>query len=214
MYKKIILCAAMALFALSGCNSGNTNNAQPSPTPESTASPSFDEVLKTRRSIRSYDASKKISEAEVRTLLTAVQEAPSWANQQPTKYYVAISKEKLEAVQNLVGGNKERIQNAPVLIVSTYERGKSGFFNGNATNEIGDGWGAYDNGLSNCYLIMQARAMGFDTLIMGMRDSDSLRKEFNIPAEETVMAVIALGYRSGEPKQPGHRPFDEVVKFF
>jgi nitroreductase len=127
---------------------------------------------------------------------------------------VAISKEKLEAVQNLVGGNKERIQNAPVLIVSTFERGKSGFFNGNATNEIGDGWGAYDNGLSNCYLIMQARAMGFDTLIMGMRDSDGLRKEFNIPAEETVMAVIALGYRSGEPKQPGHRPFDEVVKFF
>ena len=204
----------MALLALTGCNSGNTNNAQPSPTPESTASPTFDEVLKTRRSIRSYDASKKISEAEVRTLLTAVQEAPSWANQQPTKYYVAISKEKLEAVQNLVGGNKERIQNAPVLIVSTFERGKSGFFNGNATNEIGDGWGAYDNGLSNCYLIMQARAMGFDTLIMGMRDSDGLRKEFNIPAEETVMAVIALGYRSGEPKQPGHRPFDEVVKFF
>lgn len=214
MYKKIILCAAMALLALSGCNSGNTNNAQPSPTPESTASPTFDEVLKTRRSIRSYDASKKISEAEVRTLLTAVQEAPSWANQQPTKYYVAIGKEKLEAVQNLVGGNKDRIINAPVLIVSTFERGKSGFFNGNATNEIGDGWGAYDNGLSNCYLIMQARAMGFDTLIMGMRDSDGLRKEFNIPAEETVMAVIALGYRSGEPKQPGHRPFDEVVKFF
>jgi nitroreductase len=204
----------MALLTLSGCNSGSTNSTQPSPTPESAVSPSFDEVLKTRRSIRSYDASKKITEAEVRTLLTAVQEAPSWANQQPTKYYVAISKEKLEAVQNLVGGNKERIQNAPVLIVSTFERGKSGFFNGNATNEIGDGWGAYDNGLSNCYLIMQARAMGFDTLIMGMRDSDSLRKEFNIPAEETVMAVIALGYRSGEPKQPGHRPFDEVVKFF
>ena len=204
----------MALFALSGCNSGSTNSTQPSPTPESSASPSFDEVLKTRRSVRSYDASKKITEAEVRTLLTAVQEAPSWANQQPTKYYVAIGKEKLEAVQNLVGGNKDRIINAPVLIVSTYERGKSGFFNGNATNEIGDGWGAYDNGLSNCYLIMQARAMGFDTLIMGMRDSDGLRKEFNIPAEETVMAVIALGYRSGEPKQPGHRPFDEVVKFF
>ncbi|MBO7463852.1 MAG: nitroreductase family protein [Bacteroidales bacterium] len=214
MYKKIILCAAMALFALSGCNSGSTNSTQPSPTPESSASPSFDEVLKTRRSVRSYDATKKITEAEVRTLLTAVQEAPSWANNQPTKYYVAIGKEKLEAVQNLVGGNKERIINAPVLIVSTFERGKSGFFNGNATNEIGDGWGAYDNGLSNCYLIMQARAMGFDTLIMGMRDSDGLRKEFNIPENETVMAVISLGYRSGEPKQPGHRPFDEVVKFF
>ena len=51
---------------------------------------SVDEVLTTRRSVRSYDASKKISETEVRELLTATQEAPSWANQQPTKYYVAF----------------------------------------------------------------------------------------------------------------------------
>lgn len=184
-------------------------------TSESTGgSPSFDEVLITRRSIRSYDASKKITEAEVRELLTAVQEAPSWANQQPTKYYVAIREETLSAVQNMVGRNKERIQGAPVLIVSTFERGKSGFFQGNQTNEVGDGWGAYDNGLSNCYLILKARAMGFDTLIMGMRDADALRELFSIPENETIMAVISLGYRAAEPNQPNHRPLDEIVKFF
>lgn len=102
-------------------------------------SPSFDEVITSRRSIRSYDAKKKISEAEVRKLLTAVQDAPSWANQQPTKYYVAITPEKLSAVQDMVGGNKSRIIGAPVLIVSTYERGKSGFFQGDPANEVGDG---------------------------------------------------------------------------
>jgi nitroreductase len=177
-------------------------------------SPSFDEVLTTRRSIRNYDATKKISEAEVRELLTAVQEAPSWANQQPTKYYVAISPEKLAAVQNLVGGNKDRIKNAPVLIVSTFERSKSGFFQGNPANEVGDGWGAYDNGLSNCYLILKARAMGFDTLIMGMREADKLRTLFSIPENEAVMAVIALGYRAAEPVQPRHRQLDDVVKFY
>ena len=177
-------------------------------------SPSFDEVLTTRRSIRNYDTTKKISEAEVRELLTAVQEAPSWANQQPTKYYVAISPEKLAAVQNLVGGNKDRIKNAPVLIVSTFERSKSGFFQGNPANEVGDGWGAYDNGLSNCYLILKARAMGFDTLIMGMREADKLRTLFSIPENEAVMAVIALGYRAAEPVQPRHRQLDDVVKFY
>jgi len=179
----------------------------------SVSSPSFDEVLATRRSVRSYDASKKISEA-VRSLLKAVQEAPSWANRQPTKYYVAISDEQVAAVQNMVGGNKDRIKQAPVLIVSTFERGKSGFFQGKPTNEVGDGWGAYDNGLSNCYLILKARAMGFDTLIMGMRDADALRRHFKIPDNEAVMAVIALGYRAKEPTQPDHRPLDEVVKFF
>ena len=181
---------------------------------QSQQSPSFDEVLTSRRSIRSYDATKKISEAEVRQLLTAVQEAPSWANQQPTKYYVAITPEKLAAVQDLVGGNKPRIKDAPVLIVSTFEKSKSGFFQGRPANDAGEYWGAYDNGLSNCYLVLQARAMGFDTLIMGMRDADKLRQLFSIPDSEQVMAVIALGYRKGEPRQPQHRRLDDIVTFY
>ena len=177
-------------------------------------SPSFDEVINTRRSIRSYDATKTISEQEVRTLMEAVQEAPSWANQQPSKYYVAMTPEKIAAVQELIGGNKRNVQGAPVLIVSTFERGKSGFFQGNPANEVGDGWGAYDNGLSNCYLILQARAMGFDTLIMGMRDADKLRSLFNIPENEAIMAVISLGYRKNQPVQPRHKQLDDVVKFY
>lgn len=208
MSRRFYLYAAILWFALAGCSESKKEPAA------SSSSPSFDEVLTSRRSVRSYDATKKISEVEVRTLLTAVQDAPSWANQQPTKYYVAISPEKIAAVQNLVGANKERIAAAPVLIVSTYERGKSGFFQGQATNEIGDGWGAYDNGLSNCYLILQARAMGFDTLIMGMRDADGLRQLFNIPESETIMAVISLGYRDSEPTRPDRRPLDEIVKFY
>lgn len=177
-------------------------------------SPSFKEVITTRRSIRKYDASKSISADEVRNLLTAIQEAPSWANQQPSKYYVAISPEKVEAVRNLIGPNKDRTAGAPVFIISTFEQGKSGFFRGEAANEIGDGWGAYDNGLSNAYLVLQARAMGFDTLIMGIRDSDGLRSLFGIPSTETVMAVISLGYRAENPERSNRRDFDDFVTIF
>ena len=205
MKKVMILAALTAMVTMTGCSEKKEASKDVV---------SFDEVLTTRRSVRSYDASKTISETEVRELLTATQEAPSWANQQPTKYYVAISKEKVADVQDMVGGNKERIKDAPVLIVSTFERGKSGFFQGNQTNEVGDGWGAYDKGLSNCYLILKARAMGFDTLIMGMRDADELRKLFDIPENETIMAVISLGYRAGEPNRPERRPLDDIVKFF
>lgn len=204
MKKNLLLSALMVLLAFTGCTESKK---------ESTA-PSFDEVLKTRRSVRSYDATKTISEEEVCQLLTATQEAPSWANQQPTKYYVAMSKEKLNAVKELVGRNKQNIADAPVVIVSTFERGKSGFFDGKPTNEIGEGWGAYDNGLSNAYLILQARAMGFDTLIMGMRDADALRSLFDIPSNEEIMAVISLGYRAQEPSRPERRQLNEIVKFF
>ena len=193
-----------------GCSNKENNNETTEPNVVS-----FDEVLQTRRSVRSYDASKTITKEEVQELLIATQEAPSWANMQPSKYYVAMSPEKVAAVQELIGEhNKQNVAGAPVLIVSTYEKGKSGFFRGEQANEVGDGWGAYDNGLSNAYFILKARAKGFDTLIMGMRDSDSLRTLFNIPENEAIMAVISLGYRADEPQQPKHRPLDEVVQFF
>ena len=202
--RKIFFTVALAA-TLVGCNNSGQVTSN---------SVSFDDVIKTRRSVRSYDATKTISEAEVRELLTSAQEAPSWANQQPTKYYVAQSAAMVDSVKNYIGGNRRNVEGAPVLIISTFERGKSGFFRENPANELGDQWGAYDNGLANCYLILKARVMGFDTLIMGMRDSDALRRLFGIPENETITAVISLGYRSGEPRQPQHKNLDEIVKFF
>lgn len=206
MKTSLLLSALVAAVMMIGCSGQQPVNNE--------AAPTFSSVLQTRRSIRNFDASKTISQEEVRTLLAETQEAPSWANQQPSKYYVAISPEKVDAVRELIGMNKDRTAGAPVFIVSTFEQGKSGFFRGEATNEIGDGWGAYDNGLSNAYLVLQARAMGFDTLIMGMRDGNGLRSLFGIPDTETVMAVIALGYRAEEPNRPERKNLDEVVKFF
>ena len=92
--KHSFVCLLAALL-LAGC-AGDRN--QP-------ASPSLDEVFASRRSIRAYEAGKTISEGEVRELLTAAQNAPSWANQQPSKYYVAIGEEKRAAVLELIGGN-------------------------------------------------------------------------------------------------------------
>ena len=203
MKRFLTIIGLVAVF--SSCSSGSGSGE---------AAPSLDEVFISRRSVRAYEAGKTISEAELRELFSAVQNAPSWANQQPSKYYVAIGDEKRLAVLDLVGGNKERVINAPVFIVSTFEMGKSGFFRGEALDATGNFWGAYDNGLSNAYLILKARAMGFDTLIMGMRDAEGLRALFAIPDNEMVLAVIALGYRAQEPNMPSHRPLDEVVKFF
>ena len=200
------LLIAIALLAVLSCGQENKDVA---------TAVSFDDVLATRRSIRDFDSSKEVTEAQVREILTAAQDAPSWTNSQPSRYYVAISPDKADAVRELIGErNKQSTTGAPVFIVSTYVRGLSGFFRGEKFNEIGDGWGAYDNGLSNSYLVMKARAMGLDTLIMGMRDSDALRVLLEIPENETVMAVIALGHRASDPVKPTRKPLDEIAKFF
>lgn len=200
-----ILLTLVALAAIVSCTGG----------PQRTAV-SFDDVVASRRSVRSFDAARSISESEIRTLLATAQEAPSWTNSQPSRYYVALSQEKADAVREVIGDwNKKNTAGASAFIVSTYVKGLSGFrIDGQPANEAGDGWGAYDNGLSNAYLVLKARAMGFDTLIMGGRDADAIRSIFNIPEGEAIMAVIALGYRAVDPQRPARKPLDEIVKIY
>lgn len=209
MIKRITLiaAAAVALMLLPGCGGSDKQ--------EAVSVQSFDEIVAARRSIRDYKEGTTITTAQVRDLIATAMEAPSWANSQTTRYYVAMDPDKVAAVKELVGaGNARNTANAPVMIVSTFVKDQSGFGRGNQANEIGNGWGAYDNGLSNAFFILKAREQGFDTLIMGMRDSDGLRKIFNIPDTEEVMAVISLGYRASDPNRPARKPIDDIVKFF
>ena len=194
--KKILMMASVVL-TLIGC-AGNTA--------------SFDEIVANRRSVRSYDSSRKINEEQIRTLIATTQEAPSWANVQATRYYVVMSEEKLNKVLPSMLANQEKASTAPVLIVTTYKQDQSGFFNGEAANEVGNSWGAYDAGLSNAFLVLKAKEMGFDTLIMGLRDADGLKKALDIPSDETVMTVVALGYGNQVPKRPDRKALDEVLK--
>ena len=78
MTKKIMFGAFMALLSMTSCNNGNSSE-------NVTSTLSFDEVLTSRRSVRNYDASKKITEAEVRGLIKSAQEAPSRATK-PTRW--------------------------------------------------------------------------------------------------------------------------------
>jgi nitroreductase len=197
--KKIlsIMLLSWMLVTLTSCHNGGT---------------SFDEVVSNRRSVRSYDKSKKISEEQIRTLIATTQEAPSWANIQATRYYVVMSDEMLNKVLPSMMANQEKASTAPVLIVTTYKRGLSGFFDGKASNELGDTWGAYDAGLSNAFLVLKSKEMGLDTLIMGLRDADGLKRALDIPNDETIMTVVALGYGSQSPKRPERKPLLDIMK--
>ena len=94
-------------------------------------------------------------------------------------------------------------------------KGRSGFDNlGNAVNELGDEWGAYDLGLHNENLVLKARELGLDTLIMGIRDGEKLRELLHIPEDQQIAAVIALGYGAAEPQMPKRKELSETTVFF
>ena len=172
----------------------------------------FKELIKVRRSIRKYESAP--SREELTAILEAAQQAPSWRNYQPSRCYVIDEPEKIAAIsaQILPDGNRSKSANA-ALIVTTFVKGQSGFNSGDRANEVGDGWGAYDLGLHDAYLILAASDAGYDTLIMGIRNGDAIRDLLGVPDSETIMSVIAVGKRAQEPSDRPRKDLSEVTRF-
>ena len=173
----------------------------------------FKELISARRSVRAYEAAAD-HDTLVRILREA-QRAPSWKNQQTARCYVVETPGTLEEFRAAVLPSFNRNSSAKAaLIVTTYVKGNVGFNDGVPVNEIGNGWGAYDLGLHDAYLILAAKNAGYDTLIMGIRDADAIRARLDIPANEEIMSVIAVGKSAAEtPERPRKAP-EEVTKFF
>ena len=155
----------------------------------------FDALLEQRRSIRRYQA-RPVSKEQITQMIIAAQQAPTWKNSQTGRYHVVMS-------QPLV------------LIVTTFVKDRSGFEkSGEASNELGNGWGCYDLGLQNMNLLLKAEELGLSTLIMGIRDADAIRRLLNIDESETIVSVISVGYRDIDPQKPQRKAVTDITTFY
>lgn len=172
-------------------------------------------VIEERRSMRAYDAGKTVSKEQVEELVKAATYAPSWKNSETARYYCVMQdNNEVFASQCLPQFNANNSKGA-ALVVTTFVTNHSGYENDGLTptNECGNGWGYYDLGLHNEIFVLKAKEMGLDTLIMGIRDADSIREFCDIPENEQIVAVIALGYGAKEAKMPPRKGVSEILKF-
>ncbi len=177
----------------------------------------FLKLIEERRSIRAYAKADSITKEEIEQMIYAAQQAPSWKNSETGRYYAVISNEGIERVRNecLPSFNAERTENVLGFIVTAFETGVAGFKgDGEPTDGNGNAWGAYDLGLQNQNLLLRARELGYDTLIMGLRNEALLREMLSIPESQAIMSVIAVGKRAVDPAKPDRRAIEETVKFF
>lgn len=172
----------------------------------------FNEVLKTRRSIRKYDTAKKVTKEQIEEIISSAILAPSWKNSQTARYYAAIDDEAVAKVAAcLPEMNKSKSEGA-ALVVTTFVKNIAGFDReGNPDNECGNGWGYYDLGLHNENMVLKAAEMGLGTLIMGIRDGEKIQEILNIPDTEQVVAVIAVGYPDVNPEMPKRKYPSDII---
>lgn len=176
----------------------------------------FDEIIANRRSIRHFDAMRSVEKEEIEQMIAAAIEAPSWKNSQTARYHVVQSPEWMaRLLETLAPQNQISADGASALIVTTFVSNRSGFErSGEPTNELGNGWGIYDLGLHNAFLLLKAADLGIDTIVLGLRDAEKIRSTLQIPSEETIVSVIAVGHRSKDALRPKRKSVCDICTYY
>ena len=147
----------------------------------------FYEVIKTRRSIRSYKPTE-IPEESMKRVLEAARIAPSGHNRQFWKFYVVEEPEKKQVTAEACKGQMW-IAEAPAVIVAT--GWKVPFSRG---GYMGDMTFTMDVSIAFTQLLLAARAEGLGTCWIGDFRNDAVKNALDIPEEEYVVAVTPIGY--------------------
>lgn len=168
----------------------------------------FYEVIRTRRSIRSYKPDPVPDDVLTR-ILEAARIAPSGSNRQPWKFIV-VRDEELKRRLAIACHNQMFIAEAPVVIVACGYN-----IHWNRGEYMGDLSMLVDVSIAFTHLILAARAEGLGTCWIGSFSNEEVKRILGIPKDVNVVAITPLGYpRDEDFGEPGPRkPLSEIVSF-
>ncbi|HAO34138.1 MAG TPA: nitroreductase family protein [Candidatus Competibacter sp.] len=149
------------------------------------------DLIARRWSSRAIDPNRPVNRDHLLALLEAARWAPSCFGDEPWRYLVWNRFHDAAAWQQafecLAEGNQLWVRHAPVLLLSV---AAPAFGHNNQPNR----WAQHDTGAASENLCLQAAALGLVAHQMGGFDSEQAKTRFNIPADHTCMAMIAVGH--------------------
>ena len=174
------------------------------------------DCIKGRRSIRKFKE-QPIDRELLSEIIETASYAPSWKHTQITRYIAVTGelKDKLAAeCTSAYPKNGEIITQAPMLIVVTYIKGRSGFEREGSFSTAKEGsWQMFDAGVAAQTFCLAAYEQGIGSVIMGIFDEAKAASLLNIPEEREIVALIPIGYPDEEPVAPRRKPVEDLLSF-
>ena len=174
--------------------------------------------IRERRSIRKFKDTPVPREL-IREIVETASYAPSWKNTQTAGYIVVDNREILEqsASQDYMMGfthNVNIIAQAPALVIQTTAKGRSGYErDGSFSTPKKDKWEAFDAGIAAQTFCLGAYEKGLGTVIMGIFDEKKIAELIDLPGNQEIAALIAIGYPDADPQAPARKKTDELLTF-
>ena len=174
------------------------------------------DCIKGRRSIRKFKE-QPIDRELLSEIIETASYAPSWKHTQITRY-IAVTGELMDKLAaectSAYPKNGEIIMQAPMLIVVTYIKGRSGFERDGSFSTAKEGsWQMFDAGVAAQTFCLAAYEQGIGSVIMGIFDEAKAASLLNIPEEREIVALIPIGYPDEEPVAPRRKPVEDLLSF-
>ena len=173
------------------------------------------ECLKTRRSIRKYTA-EPVDHSVIDSIVSLASYSPSWKNTQITRYIAIEDSSLLAEIADKYTPeyNSNIIRQLNVLIAVTFKKGRCGYErDGSFTTKKGDRWQMFDVGVACQSFCLAAWDHGLGTVIMGVFDEDGISKLLDLPEDQELAALIAIGHPDIEPAAPKRKSVYELLQY-
>ncbi|MFC4779056.1 nitroreductase family protein [Paenibacillus sp. GCM10023252] len=202
----------------------------------------YQHIVSSRRSIRTYDPSVKISREEMEEILTKATLAPSSTNMQPWRFIVIESEEAKATLAPLASFNQRQVETSAAVIavfgdMNNFEYGDEiysssvelgympadvketmmgkleGFF-ANVPAEVMREIVLVDGGLVSMQLMLTARAHGYDTNAIGGYDKANIAEAFGLDKDRYVpVMLISIGKADGAGYPSYRLPINKVAEW-
>ncbi len=191
------------------------------------------ETIHARRAIKHYDPEHRMTDDEIKTLMTAAMQAPTAFNIQHWRFVVVTDPEVRKEIR-ANAWDQAQVTDASILIVMTadkdaWKKDPARYWK-NAPQPVQDflvpAIGPYYDGkdqvqrdecmrscgLAGMAIMLAAKDMGLDSCPMDGFDFDAVGKIIKLPEDHVISFMIAVGKGTQDawPK-PGQLSYDEVV---
>jgi nitroreductase len=194
-------------------------------------------VLLDRRATRSFKPDEVVPDEYLDAILSFGAQAPSGYNLQPWRFIVVRDEENRQRLKR-AAMNQAKVAEAPVVIIAVgvksdleqradhvlregarrgvgkfeeVERAKRGAMKFLSTIPL-DLWLNRHTMIAMTTMMLVAESYGFDTAPMEGFDPEAVKREFSIPAEEEVVALLAIGRAQEVDKPyPGRFPLEHII---
>jgi nitroreductase len=176
------------------------------------------EAINTTRAMRRLDPSRRVTDADLHTIVQAATKAPSGKNSQPTRWIVVTDQEVRRqlgdvyrrcAASLMTDSDEsslarsswhliEHFGEAPALIVACCQ---------GASRRPGSVFPAVQNAM------LAARALGLGTTLTTshLEDEPEVKRILHIPDDVTTYCIIPIGYPLGRWGEAKRKPVEEVA---